>query len=228
MKRIKTVHENVAAEIIRMRVIDGCTVDEIAAMLANLEAETEEFAKGDVFMEEGAPVKRLGLILEGYVHLRRIGANGRPCLVHMMKAGCFFGTAAVIMSRAVNPISMLAVTDCTVLWLSVKKLKECQRVSGSCPFYAAINRQMFDYVAENTFRISLLCEPKLEDRVTMLLRKRCEEAGSNKLVMPGNEADLASYLGVHPVALSRALNRMKAKGLLDYRRNVITLLGSGS
>ena len=43
-------------------------------------------------------------------------------------------------------------------------------------------------------------------------------------VLSMNRQELADYLGVERSALSREMARMKKEGLIDYRKNEITIL----
>jgi len=213
----------VAAELGRLRVSDGYSVPDLAKRLAALDPEVCEYKKGEVMLRERERATRIGVILEGAVHIRYSGMEGKSVLLHMYVAGSFVGLSSVVMEQPTRRISPVCFTPCRMLWLSVPKVLAWRRDPSSARFFAEMNRQMFAVLSELMNRCAILGQPRLEDRVMTYLRQRCAEEGTKTVVVPGTEADFADYLGVHVVALSRALSRMKAAGLIAYRRNVLTL-----
>jgi len=213
----------VAAELGRMRVSDGYVGEELARRLAALDPEVCLYEKGDVMLREGTQATCIGVVLEGAVHVRTTGANGKSVLLHMYAAGSFVGISSFVMDQSHCPFSLVAFTHCRILWLSVGKLREWRKDPASERFFAEMNRQMFAAMSELMCSCGILRQPSLEDRVLAYLKHKCAAKDSKTVVVPGTEADFAEYLGVHPVTLSRALTKMKAAGRIAYRRNVLTL-----
>jgi len=213
----------VAQELHRMRVSDGYAVADLVRLLPQMDAEVVAFKKGETVVREGENAARVGVILEGAVHVVLRSGDDRGVVLRMLSAGSFVGLTALIASHVPCPMALVAFTDCTLLSLSVGKLRDWRKDPVSDAFFASLERQMYEMMLELAQKCAILSQPKIEDRVLTYLKQQYAEKGSRTVVIPGNEPDFANYLGVHPVALSRVLSKMRTDGLIDYRRNVITL-----
>jgi len=206
-----------------MHVSDGYSAKELERLLLRMDAELFSFKKGETVVREGENANRIGVILEGSAHILLAATGGRKAILRMLSAGSIIGLTALIAAEVHDPLSLVAFTDCTVLALSVEKLNAWRREPDSDRFFAAMERQLYEMMLDMAQKCAILSQPKTKDRVLAYLRQRCASKRSRTVVIPGTEADFANYLGVHAVALSRVLKKMREDGLIDYHRNVLTL-----
>ena len=71
-------------------------------------------------------------------------------------------------------------------------------------------------------RIHIMSQKSIRDKLKLMLAQFSTDGKSAVLSM--NRQELADYLGVERSALSREMARMKKEGLIDYRKNEITIL----
>jgi len=220
MKKVPSDFAGVADELVRMRVHEGYAAEEISPLLRQLDAEVLAFQKGETI---SCGPRRIGVILEGAVHVFWDEGGEKGGVLRMLSAGGFVGLTAFVAPRARDAEVNVAFADSTVVTLSVERLLEWRHDPASDRFFASLDRQVHAMLVETSRKCAILSHTKIEDRVFAFLKQRCT-SGNLTVVVPGNEADFASYLGVHTVALSRVLRKMRAAGFIDYRRNVLTLL----
>lgn len=67
-----------------------------------------------------------------------------------------------------------------------------------------------------------MSQKSIRDKLKLMLSQISPD-GKNALLSM-NRQELADYLGVERSALSREMARMKKEGLIDYRKNEITIL----
>jgi len=223
MTREDTDLAAVAAELDRMRVSGGYSVEDLSRLLPQMDALVVSFKKGETVVREGNVADHIGVILEGAVHVAIEGEDGKTCILRMLSAGSFVGLTSLIAPKTSIPMTFVAYSDCMILALSVSKLLAWRKDPASARFFVSLERQVSEMMLELVRKCAILSQTKIENRVLTYLRQRCEEKKTKTVVVPGNEADFANYLGVHAVALSRVLAKMRADGLIDYRRNVLTL-----
>jgi len=214
---------SVARELGRMRVSDGYSDGDLSRLLSQMDAHVVSFEKGETVVREGEMATRVGVILEGAVHVVIRGEDDRDVLLRMLSAGSFVGLTSLIAPQTAIPMTFVAFTGCTILGLSVDKLLAWRKDPASERFFVSLERQVSEMMLELVRKCAILSQTRIEDRVLTFLRQRCAARGMRTVVVPGKESDLANYLGVHAVALSRVLSKMRADGVIDYRRNVMTL-----
>lgn len=70
-------------------------------------------------------------------------------------------------------------------------------------------------------RIHIMSQKSIRDKLKLMLAQFSTDGKSAVLSM--NRQELADYLGVERSALSREMARMKNEGLIDYRKNAISI-----
>ncbi|MBP5212772.1 MAG: winged helix-turn-helix domain-containing protein, partial [Pyramidobacter sp.] len=70
----------------------------------------------------------------------------------------------------------------------------------------------------------LLAQRTIRERALAYLSYRAQDEGVNAFDIPMNRQELADFLAVDRSALSAELSRMRADGLIDFRKNHFELL----
>ena len=73
-------------------------------------------------------------------------------------------------------------------------------------------------------RIDCLVRRGVREKVQVYLLDMAKERGSPEFTIPLDREAMAGYLNVDRAALSRELSRMKAEGLIEYRKSFFRLL----
>ena len=77
---------------------------------------------------------------------------------------------------------------------------------------------------EKTYKIKLLGQPSIREKIFFYLKEEIRKTGSNKVILNMTKEELASMMSLNRPSLSRELMRMKKEGLIDYDKNSITYL----
>src|SRR6056297_207051 len=85
------------------------------------DASQRDFARGETIFLQGEQAQVIHLVLEGWVKLYRVAANGNEAVVNVFTRGHSFGEAVAFRIRP-YPVSAEAVTDCTLLQISARTL----------------------------------------------------------------------------------------------------------
>ena len=73
-------------------------------------------------------------------------------------------------------------------------------------------------------RIFCTSPKHIRERVSVYLAGQSARAGSRRFRIPYDRQQMADYLGVERTALSKELSKMRADGLIAFRKNEFTLL----
>lgn len=80
---------------------------------------------------------------------------------------------------------------------------------------------------QNQYRLAILTHNGLRERITVYLTMQANKAHSDTFRIPFSREEMASFLSVNRSALSHELGLMKREGIIDFRKNVFTLLTRG-
>ena len=75
-------------------------------------------------------------------------------------------------------------------------------------------------------RLAILYQKGLRDRIMEYLTMQAEKQGSGCITIPFSREELASFLCVNRTALSHELSKMRAEGIIEFRKNRFTLTGN--
>lgn len=199
----------------------GCTPQEIDAMLHCLQAEKKHYAKGAVIYAAGDCASGIGLVLSGSVSIENDDIWGNKSILDTAGAGQVFAEAYACVPQEALPISVVAAAPTEILFLQVEKL--LRLCSNACPHHARIIQNLLLISARKNLQLSRkifhTSAKSIRGRLLSYLSFQAKQAGSLDFHIPFNRQQLADYLNVERSALSHELGKMQREGLLTVRRN---------
>ena len=202
----------------------GLDTADAARMMTAMKAKRIACEKGTTLHAAGTPMDRFGIVLSGAVQVCVDDIEGNRMIMAEVAPGTSFGESLCFLRIGESPVYIYASEDSEVLWLSTDALAaEC-----GDPFCAELLRRFATALAEKNLsmnnRIQVLSKLTLRSKLTAYFSQLAADQGSDSVRLPMNREDTAAYIGVNRSALSRELARMKAEGLIGYRKNEIRLL----
>jgi len=197
---------------------------ELARILERIGAKLLTVRKGNVIVREGEKATRIGFVLSGAIHLTVRDLDGTRHLMQIIGPGQFLGASLLFRKDASYPADVIAFEDSEVVVIEISRLRSWHREDrAASTLFEHLSGQVSEALVASWQKATVLSCPNIAERVLLYLAFRSREENSKTVVVPGTEADFASYLGVHPTALSRVLSKLRAENRLTYRRNVLTL-----
>lgn len=198
---------------------------DVVRILSTLGARIEAYEKGEVVFREGEPATRVGLILAGAVHVCLDMPVGGRCIIRMIEAGHLAGGSMLIVPQEKHLCTIVASVPCEMLTFSLAQAVAWRKTPEAAAFFGFVERQFLRLATETALRGYVMSQPTVEQRILTYLNLRCRDEGKRTITVGCNEAEFANYIGVHPVSVSRALNKLRKEGKISYRRNTLTLNG---
>ena len=201
----------------------GLEQDRFDRQLQVMKAEKARGEKGEMLQAIGEPIRRFGIVLSGAVQVCVDDIEGNRMIMAEVAPGNSFGESLCFLRTKESPVYIFASGDSDLLWLSTEGL-----FAGSDAFYREIQQRFTAALAGKALtmnnRIQVLCRLSLRGKLTAYFTELAAAQGSSVIRLPMNREDTAAYIGANRSALSRELARMKDEGLIEYRRNEITII----
>ncbi len=201
----------------------GLEPEAFERQLRILKAEKAHSGRDETLQSPGAPIRRFGVVLSGAVQVCVDDIEGNRMIMAEVAPGNSFGESLCFLQTRESPVHIFASEDSDLLWLSTEEL-----YAGSDAFYREIQQRFTSTLAMKALsmnnRIQVLSKLSLRGKLTAYFTELAAAQGSNVIRLPMNRDDTAAYIGANRSALSRELARMKAEGLIDYRKNEVRII----
>ena len=201
----------------------GADTQGLRHILGCLEAYVGSFGRGEMIYHYGDLLPFAGLVLEGKVELVVPGSNGEESVIRTVGVADSFGCSQSCIPGQTALTTVIARKKTKVLFLRLAKLFRPEAIG--CRYASLVTANLLRETAaaslEQDRRIHVMSQRSIRDKLLMFLEQREENGAWIALTM--NRQELADYLGVERSALSREMSRMKAEGVIDYRKNEILM-----
>lgn len=156
---------------------------------------SERLAKGDYFLRAGESPIKVGFMAEGWLRYFRVGPEGQEYVKYFCGGGSFVASQSALVKGGLSEFSIQAIEPSMLV---VFDYRDWLQLSESHPSWAIMHRAILDRALEAAERRerSLIAE----DAAARYRRFLDEYPGAEEHV---KQYDIANYLGVSPVTLSR-------------------------
>lgn len=151
---------------------------------------------GEILVRAGSPAESFYLIVEGMVRYFYSDPDGKERNKAFFREGQFIGSLSAFLTRQVVPFNIQALEPSRFLRISLAQLESLQLIHGQLVerLISAVARELF---VRNEQREAILLTGSAEQRYAWM---KTHEAW---LLDRVPQYQLASYLGMEPVSLSR-------------------------
>ena len=202
----------------------GLDRDRLDRQLQVMKAEKARGERGEMLQSVGEPIRRFGIVLSGAVQVCVDDIEGNRMIMAEVVPGNSFAESLCFLRTKESPVYIYASEESEVLWLYTDGMYSA---SGD-PFQTELQRRFTAALAAKALtmnnRIQVLSKLSLRGKLTAYFTELAAAQGSNVIRLPMNRDDTAAYIGANRSALSRELARMKAEGLIDYRKNEVRII----
>lgn len=207
----------------------GIPAEEVDAMLPCLGASRRAYRRGERVMRAGEVATRMGVLLEGRLHVEMPDAWGNVSVLESVGPGEPFAVAYACGKEGVLDVDVVADADSTAATLEAARvLHPCER---QCACHGALVRNLLVSMANKNIamnRRAMAMAPKtVRGKILAYLSVQQTVAGAPEFAIPFTQEKLASYLGVDRSTLSAELSALRKEGVIDYKGRTFRLMGSG-
>jgi CRP-like cAMP-binding protein len=179
------------------------------------------YVSGETVFNEGEPCSGMYVLIRGKVHLCKFGPQGQANIISVIEPVIMFNEVAVL-DGGPNPVTAIAAENCTVWQIGFKAFQDLLEAIPQVGLsllrvLASRNRQMILRYEDLSFRSVVARTAKLlwdlSDRGNNPINRRICSI-----------EEMARRIATAPEVVSRSLNALKSRGLIDVSRSTITVL----
>lgn len=212
--------------LLKTALFEGLNRQEISHVLSCLNAKEKSYDKNETVFHAGDTVQTIGLIETGSVNIVANFYWGTSQIIGHINEGDIFAENYAMLPNRELVSNVVAAEASEILFLNLKKLLTmCQ---NRCGFHQQLIYNLLRISAEKNLNlISCMMHraPKtIRNRLVSYLSEQAAVHASRHFKIPFDRQQLADYLGVDRSALSNELSKMQKDGLLDFKKNVFTLI----
>lgn len=213
---------------------------------------TRRYRRGEVILHAGDDTRSVGAVLSGAVLIESVGVTGDRAILGRVESGHVFAESYALAGVplmvdavcaeegevAFFDITPLVSGDITDTTGGMPRRPESRKVGDTVVARGTggtltdadrvIAARLLTLAARKNLALSerIFCtSPKhIRERVSVYLAGQSARAGSRRFRIPYDRQQMADYLGVERTALSKELSKMRADGLIAFRKNEFTLL----
>lgn len=202
--------------------------DELKHLLECSGAFYKSFKKNDPIYFQNDKLTFLGIILNGSVRVEKIDLNGDNSYIIDLYKGNIFGEYLILDKPNISPYNYISSTNSTILCLPFYgkyRTNKCQHV---CSCRIKFRENLLNQISNNNFDISskvyIMSQKTLRGKILAFLNTQSQLKNSNTIKLNITKSKLAEYLGVNRSALARELSNMKSEKIIDFDKNIFTIL----
>lgn len=203
----------------------GVQFEDIPQLLKCLSSSTKAYKKGEFIYRIGDKPSCLAMLLDGEVHIQTEDYWGNQTIISEIIPGSTFAEAYAVTPEIPISVNAVAVTDCTVLFMSALNiLSPCCNI---CSFHSQLIQNFAKALAGKnlklTGKLEQLSQRSTRNKLLAYLSAQSQKANSPSFDIPFNRQQLADYLAVDRSAMSNELSKLRDEGLLEFHKNKFKL-----
>ncbi len=207
------------------QLFSGISEEELAAILACLNAEKRYFPRDTFVLRAGDTAESIGLVLSGSVLIIQEDIWGNRNILSKAGPGQTFAAAFACAPGSLLNVSVIAETPVIAMFLNVKRILNI--CSSACSHHNRIIRNLLSELAEKNLRFSEklthMGQRSTRAKLMSYFSAEAQRLGKYEFDISFSRQQLADYLGVERSGLSLELGKMHNDGLLDFHKSHFVL-----
>lgn len=204
----------------------GIQEKELESMLNCLTYTIVKYKKGETIAISDAPIKTIGIVLEGCVQMVKEDLWGDKSILTFMQVGDVFGETFACGNNFISTVTFLSSRNSTIIYMPFHRvMNQC---SHACIFHHMLIENMVKMIADKNVRlmrkVEIVSQKTLRKRILTFLNIESSLQNSHLIHLSMGRMELAEYLSTDRSALTRELNHMKQEGLIDFHKNSFQIL----
>ncbi len=194
----------------------------ISSLLKVLQVKAVSYEKESIIALEGDRCTSLGIIAAGKIELQNIYPSGKVATLTTLMPGQCFGEAVLFSDQDHYPISAVAKTKSTILFIEKESI-----MHGLTHHPILLNnflRLLSNKLTMMNRKIKVLSLDTIRQKVCNYLLKEYQTQKSVMIQTHMSRKAMAEHMSIQRPSLSRELIKMKEEGLIDFDKGTIKIL----
>ncbi len=202
----------------------GIQPENISHILTCLHPHNKAYKKNDIIVSTGQKISYIGSIAGGSVKVVKSDGSGNEILLAEIFTNGIFAEAFVCAGIEKSPVSVIATSDCDVLFFDYKKI--VNPCSKSCSFHTKLIENLLSAIAKKSIvlnqKIEIISKKTLREKILAFFE--FQGNGLKHFSISMNREEMANYICADRSALSAELSNMQKDSIITYKKNTFTIL----
>ncbi len=214
---------NALTKVILFKELDK---DELIKTLMCIRPSIASYKKKEYLTNCGEEFTGIGIIVEGKVIVTKENAAGDRMIMAKLEESDIFGEMIAFANHNRWPATVIAETDCTVLFLSADKIiGNCPTM---CPGHKFLIQNMLTVVSQKALglnrKMEYLTIKSIRGKISTYLLEQYNRRKEQTFMISLKRNELAEFLNVSRPSLSREMIKMKEEGIIDFYRSSFKII----
>ena len=196
--------------------------EEILRYSESINYSVEKYSKGEIIAQEDESCSSIGLVLEGMVNIERIYPSGKGIIMKKLGPGDVFGEALIFSYTTTYPATVMAVSNCTVLYLNKSEVMKLFSLSNE--ILQNFMMLLSDKVVMLNNKIKSISLKNIRQKVVDYILQEYIIQKNLQVKLKLSKEEIASFIGIPRPSLSRELIKLRDEEIINFDRNTITIL----
>lgn len=201
------------------------TVKEIEILFHCFSFHERKFKRDEYIIMEGDSIQQVGIILSGEILMEKEDYYGNNFFFMELRKWELFAETFMGHSILKSTVNYRALCESHILFFQYRTLwLPCEK---HCICHTAFTENLMNLLAIKTrtllTKIELLSIKSLRNRILSFLYLFSENGKKKEFLVPFNQTEMAEFLCVNRSAFARELGRLKAEGILTFKRSHFTM-----
>jgi CRP/FNR family transcriptional regulator len=188
-------------------------------------AKVKKFSKGKTIFSQGDPADGFYTVSSGKVKIYKLAGDGRQHILHIVTKDGVFAEAAVF-AGSTFPAYAETLADSTLFYFPKDEfyalIKKNPQISLN--MLATVSK----YLRRFSSQIEQISLKDVSSRLAQYILTQSLDFGGNSFELKVKKGELAAQLGTVSETLSRSLNKLKSKKVIDVKGRYIYILDKDS
>ncbi len=203
---------------------EGTSRNDFETMISCLGPIYKKYTKSEFILHSGDRIDFIGIVITGVIKVIKIDEEGNESILNKLTSLEMFGEVFACANVLQSPVSIIAESDCNILFLNYKKvITVC---NASCEFHQTLISNMLKIIAKKSLflnqKIDIISKKTLRSKLLAFFDYA--RNGQTKFVIRLNREELANFLCADRSAISSELSKMQKENLIKYHKNEFELL----
>jgi CRP-like cAMP-binding protein len=180
-----------------------------------------EFKKGDILVSQEEPFDKFGILVSGILQDIRYHIDGKSQLVRSHERFSVVNLEGATSRKKTSPTFIQATAGGRIVWFSYDALIFSEEMP--LPLMRRLYVSITGFVADDSIRfmnkLDVLSRKDAIDRIMVFLSVLKRKSKTDYVDVGMNQVEFAEYLCMDKTTLNTALGKMRALGLLEYKRS---------
>lgn len=200
----------------------GFSEDTIDEILKNINYTINSFSKGELLALEDSYCSSIGIVIKGSVEVQKIYASGKTITMSNLDVGNIFGEVIIFSNKSTYPATIAASENCQVMFISKENiLKLCSLNSN---FLSNFMTLLSNKILMLNKKLRNISYQTIRQKIASYVLDEYKSINKLTISLKCTKKEMAEQLGIPRPSLSRELINMKDEGILDFNKNIITIL----